>query len=162
MRGACSRHYLGQGRIVGHGLPIGCVGAHRVIRFRNPNDASRCRNVFTCEPIRVSAAVVSLMVVSDCGGDLATLANIPQNPAAMDRVLSDLNQLLIGQPAFLSQEVVVDHQFADVMKQTRQPRLLLLLMTQAQLSGERTGVVRYPHPVAGLECIEQLLDNQYE
>ena len=100
-----------------HGITIGPIRGHRVVRVGHGDDARHKRDVLVGASIWVALAVDPLVMVTDDRRDLRVLVDVGEDSLADRRVLLHLASLFEGERARLLQKPRRQPDLADVVNE---------------------------------------------
>ena len=95
--------------------PVWAIGDHGVIGIGQANNAGEERDVRTRQPIRISPAVPSFMVMADRPGNGRRKRQRLDEMDPLDRVLLEVPTLGLGQ-VDVFENMIGDADFADIVK----------------------------------------------
>ena len=107
---------LGQRLVTAQRRPVGPVARHRVERVGDGEHARLERDLLAGLAGRIAVPVPALVVVEHVRDRLAQGRHAQQDPRADLRVLADLRELVVVEPALLAQHLVGDRELADVVQ----------------------------------------------
>ena len=136
---------------------VRAVGRDRVKRIGDPDDPRHERNLLPLQAIGITASVPGLVVPAD------TWQVIPERRNRLDDIRPDhrvqlhLLELLGGQDAVLFEHSILDPDFADIVQHCADPDLLLHILGQTEVAGDRTAVAGDPFAVEVVEYLSVVL-----
>ena len=97
-------------------VPIDSLGIHGIITVRYRNNTGMDRNLFTCQPLRITTAIISLMMISCHFFHVIDQRNIFENIRANCRVCFDNIVFRIQQLGRLVKNDIRNTYFTDIMQ----------------------------------------------
>ena len=131
-----------------HLLPVDTVCGHRVESVGHADDPGIQRDLFAFEPLRISAAVIPLMVEFRALNHVVQQGEVAQDLRALDRMGFHHGIFLIRQAGVLVQDRVGNGDLSDVVHVRGPFDILAVLVAQAELPGNLPGIQRHAAAVA--------------
>ena len=154
--------------LLGDRVAVAALGCHGVVCVSHRNDPRDLGDVFALQPLGISPAVESLVVVVRPDAQVRGLLDSGEDLVPVNRVELDLGVLLVGQLAILVDDGVGDADLAYVVQQRREIHFLAILVRFARLPGDPGGILGYAvrvavgTPVLGVDSGRQRLRRLFE